>query len=283
MDDTEAENRLTIEFWGVRGSIPTAEEDKLNVGGNTPCVAVWYGREPPVIIDGGTGLRLLGSHLASRDSVPLKASLFFSHFHWDHIQGLPFFEPLYSEHTELNLYSGVGAETFKEILEGQMSRPYFPVPMSAARARCEYGHVSREGCRVGSLKLHPVHLHHPGDATGYRIDSPAGSLIYISDHEHGVARIDDAIVEQAAGADLAIYDSHFTPDEYPHFRHWGHSTWLEATRLANRAKVNQLVLFHHKPSRTDEELSVILEEAQREFAGTLLARENRPIVVSNGR
>jgi len=122
-------------------------------------------------------------------------------------------------------------------------------------------------------------LNHPGGASGYRIDSPAGSIIYVSDHEHGIAEIDDGIARHAAGTDVLIYDAHFTPDEYERFQGWGHSTWLEATRLANRAGVGQLFLFHHNPSRKDREMPEILAEARREFAATEVARENQPIIL----
>jgi phosphoribosyl 1,2-cyclic phosphodiesterase len=279
-DQTGSDNRLKVEFWGVRGSIPTAEGDKLNTGGNTPCTVLQYGSEPLVIIDAGTGLRLLGLQLEYSDGNALEASILFSHFHWDHIQGFPFFDPVYSEYANLRLYSTVSPDSLRQILEQQMKDPYFPTPLSSARAVLGYNRVPSEGCRIGSLTIRPVRLNHPGGASGYRIDSPAGSLIYVSDHEHGIAQIDDSIAQHAAGADLLIYDAHYTPAEYERFRGWGHSTWLEGTRLANRAGVGQLVLFHHSPSRKDREIPLILSEARREFAATEIARENAPVFLS---
>jgi len=252
----------------------------LALGGNTPCTVVQYNTEPVIVIDGGTGLRPLGASLACSPKKKLRASILFSHFHWDHIQGLPFFGPVYSDFAELSFYSTIPAAELRAILEVQMSTPYFPLPMSSARAAQDYLQMQAEGTHIGGAKVTPVPLNHPGGASGYRIDSDAGSVIYVSDHEHGVVEIDDAIAKQSTGADLLIYDAHFTPDEYERFKGWGHSTWLEATRLAKRAGVRQLVLFHHSPSRKDREIPQILEEARKEFPATAVARENHPFILS---
>jgi phosphoribosyl 1,2-cyclic phosphodiesterase len=273
-------NRLKVECWGVRGSIPTAEKDKLDVGGNTPCVVVQYNREPYVIIDGGTGIRVLGTQMCQGGASGAKASILFSHFHWDHIQGLPFFGPMFSEKGDLNFYSTLRANHLQRVLEDQMKQPYFPVEMSSAPSRREYHQVASSGFEIGSLHVRPVRLNHPGGAHGYRIDSPAGSMIYVSDHEHGIEEIDSGIAREAAGADLMIYDAQYTPSEYPRYVGWGHSTWLEGARLAMRAEVGQLLLFHHNPARRDTEASGILAEAREHFAATEFARENLSIVLS---
>lgn len=279
MDQTGSGNRLKIECWGVRGSIPTPEKGKLEIGGNTPCVLVQYNLEPYVIIDAGTGLRILGTKLCRVDPSQ-KVSILFSHFHWDHIQGLPFFGPMFSQGGNLNFYSTLRANHLKRVLEDQMRQPYFPVSMSSAPSRREYTRVLSTGCEIGSLMIRPVRLNHPGGAHGYRIDSPAGSLIYVSDHEHGIEEIDSCIAQEAQGVDLLIYDAQYTPSEYPLFRGWGHSTWLEGTRLAKRAEVGRLLLFHHNPARMDYEAPGVLAEAREQFVSTEIARENMMIVLS---
>jgi phosphoribosyl 1,2-cyclic phosphodiesterase len=271
---------LTIRCWGVRGSIPTPDKNKLRVGGNTPCIALQYGSEPQVIIDAGTGLRLLGIDLSSTEDQPVEANILFSHFHWDHIQGLPFFGPIYSPHSRFKLYSALSAEKLEHILGSQMKSPYFPVSYSSVRAQFEYNQVGANGCEIGSLMIRPVQLNHPDGAWGYRVDSPAGSVIYVSDHEHGVAAIDEMIAREASGVTLLIYDAHFKPEEYPRFKGWGHSTWLEGTRLAQRAGADHLLLFHHSPFRKDQEFGTILKEARQEFRATELAREDRSIRLS---
>jgi phosphoribosyl 1,2-cyclic phosphodiesterase len=273
-------NRLKVECWGVRGSIPTAEKSKLDLGGNTPCVVLQFNQEPYVIIDGGTGLRMLGTKMCQNDPATLQASILFSHFHWDHIQGLPFFGPMFSQSGDLKFYSTIRANHLKRVLEDQMKTPYFPVPLSSAPSRREYRQVSVNGFEIGSLSIRPVHLNHPGGAYGYRIDSPAGSMIYISDHEHGVEEIDSGIVQNALGVDLLIYDAQYTPLEYPRYRGWGHSTWLEGTRFAKRAEVGRLLLFHHNPARLDNEAAGILAEAREQFVSTEFARETTSLVLS---
>jgi phosphoribosyl 1,2-cyclic phosphodiesterase len=280
MDQSGSGNRLKLEFWGVRGSIPTAEENKLRVGGNTPCLVLQYNQEPIVIVDGGTGLRLLGERLEPCDGQPLRAAILFSHFHWDHIQGLPFFSPMYSDQCALKFYSTLRPIHLKRVLDDQMKQPYFPLPLSAAHSHRLYLQVEPAGCEIGSMMIRPVRLNHPGGGSGYRIDSAAGSVMYVSDHEHGVEEIDACIAREASGADLLIYDAQFTPAEYPKFKGWGHSTWLEGSRLANRAHVGQLLLFHHSPSRKDQEISGILASAREQFAATDVACENRAIVLS---
>lgn len=279
MDQIRSGNRLSLECWGVRGSVPTPDKDKQELGGNTPCLVVRYNREPRVIIDGGTGLRTFGTEMCEQEPAALQACLLFSHFHWDHIQGIPFFGPIFSERASLKFYSTKRPRQLRHILEEQMKEPYFPVPLSASPSRREYGQVTASGCDIGSLSVKPVRLNHPGGASGYRIDSMAGSIIYLSDHEHGIAEIDERIVEEARGADLMIYDAQYTPEEYAGYRGWGHSTWLEATRFANRAGVGQLLLFHHSPNRRDQEVTEILSQARKEFRETDFAREGQSIVL----
>jgi phosphoribosyl 1,2-cyclic phosphodiesterase len=280
MDQIRSGNRLSVECWGVRGSVPTPDKDKQELGGNTPCIVVRYNNEPVVIIDGGTGLRTLGTRMCEADTQSVRACLLFSHFHWDHIQGIPFFGPIYSERGDLKFYSTRRAGQLRQILEEQMKEPYFPVPMSETPSHREYGQVTPEGCNIGSLAVRPIRLNHPGGASGYRIDSPAGSIAYLSDHEHGIPDIDEKIVEESRGADLIIFDAQYTPAEYPRYRGWGHSTWLEGTRFANLAGAGQLLLFHHSPNRRDQEVSEILIAARKEFRATEFARENQSIMLA---
>jgi ribonuclease BN (tRNA processing enzyme) len=161
-----------------------------------------------------------------------------------------------------------------------MSDPYFPLPLHAAPGLRSYNQIEASGSKIGSLTITPFRLNHPGGASGYRVDSPAGSVVYVSDHEHGISEIDDSIAEHAAGGDLMIYDAHFTPAEYEKYKGWGHSTWLEGAKLASRARAGGLILFHHSPDRTDHEIPNILTEARREFGATEVARENQPILLS---
>ena len=273
-----ADNCLNIRFWGVRGSVPTPGEAYNNTGGNTPCIVLQYADEPVVIIDAGTGIRLFGQSLAATEK-GFEATLLLSHFHWDHIQGFPYFAPAYSKNTNLQTWSGVPACKVKQNLSSQMVEPFFPVSFDKLPAHCMFHQINESGFSAGSLQVTPVTLNHPGSATGFRINSAAGSIIYVSDHEHGVSDIDRQIEEKAQGANLMIYDAHFTPEEYPSFRGWGHSTWEEGCRMAARAGVQKLVLFHHSPARTDTQVASLVAQAQNAFPKTIAADEREAIVL----
>ena len=246
----------------------------MSYGGNTACVEIRYGDQAPLIIDAGTGIRRLGTNLAQgATSQPVYAHILFSHFHWDHIQGLPFFQPLYQPESVIQLYSSRDPAELQRILENQMVAPYFPVLMPAVQARYVFQKVESEGMPWGDLCVRPFALRHPGGATGYRIQSPTGCVVYASDHEHGDAEHDEILRKFASDADILIYDGQYTPEEYGARRGWGHSTWEAGTRTANQAGVKRLLLFHHDPSHEDSAIEEIVVRAGAEFEQTFAARE----------
>ena len=253
---------LELTFWGVRGSVPTPVAENLGYGGNTACISIRCGDQPLVILDAGTGIRALGNTLSETERV----HLFLTHFHWDHIQGIPSFAPI----RNATIYSGVDPAELERLLAAQMQPPYYPVPMPED---LEYQQIVMVSSRVGDLVIRPFPLHHPNGATGYRIESPGATIVYASDHEHGDVRCDGILRSFAALADILIYDAQYTPEEYEHRRGWGHSTWREAVKLAKETGVRQLVLFHHDPFRTDRQVDAIVREAQQEFPHTIAARE----------
>ena len=256
---------LELTFWGVRGSIPTPVAENLRFGGNTACIEIRLPGHPAVIFDAGSGIRSLGNTLPERTPV----HLFLTHFHWDHIQGIPFFAPLYRPDCETAIYSSADPAELQRILAAQMQPPYYPIAMPAAN----YRENDPTGTRIGELLIRPFPLHHPNGATGYRIEAPGSIIVYASDHEHGDPETDGTLREQAHNADILIYDAQYTPAEYEQRRGWGHSTWLEAARVARDAGVGRLILFHHDPQRTDAQLDAIVRDAQSEFQNTSAARE----------
>lgn len=268
-------SRLEVQFWGVRGSTPTPRSDCLEFGGNTSCIEFRTPGEASVlVIDGGTGIIGLGESLKKRvNGGPLAVHVMLTHFHWDHIQGLPFFTPMFDAKNRLHFYSERPSGTIQEILEGQMSRPYFPVPFETVAAQRAFMDTRGQEIQVGALRVRSFPIHHPQGACGYRVEAGGAVVVHVSDHEHGDARIDAGIREQAQGADVLIYDAQYTPAEYAVKRGWGHSTPAEATRIARECGIGQLVLFHHDPGRDDDSVRAIVAEAQKDFAKTAAAQE----------
>ncbi|MGI8745770.1 MAG: MBL fold metallo-hydrolase [Bryobacteraceae bacterium] len=266
--------RLQLKFWGVRGSTPTPLTANLGYGGNTACLEIRLPNSEVYIFDGGSGARDLGLKLIDEfKNQKLALNFFLTHFHWDHIQGLPFFAPLYSPQNEVTFHSFRSEEQIRLTLEGQMSTPYFPVNFEFLAARRNFARIHGEAVRFGSLSVESFRLNHPQEAFGYRIESGGAVIVFASDLEHGDPKLDLTLRQYAEGADILVFDAQYTPDEYELRRGWGHSTWLEATRVARDSKVKQLVLFHHDPSHDDRTLDNIVGQARKFFENTNAARE----------
>jgi phosphoribosyl 1,2-cyclic phosphodiesterase len=231
-----------------------------------------------LMIDAGTGARGLGQSLAEETGGrPIHLNLLLTHFHWDHIQGIPFFTPLYSSENQVAFWSGFPAQTTREVLEGQMAHPYFPVPFAMLAARREVRQLTGEPQNLSDFQVRTFPLNHPQGAWGYRVETSGKSIVHASDFEHGDSKSDAILRDFAQGADLLIYDAQFTPEEYPSHVGWGHSTWLEAARVAQDAGVGRLVLFHHHPDHDDAAMDRILAAARGQFDRTEAAVEGQSI------
>jgi phosphoribosyl 1,2-cyclic phosphodiesterase len=269
---------MKVRFWGVRGSCATSGSRHQQVGGNTSCVEVRCGApgaEQVVILDAGTGLRDLGAELSRSGRVD--AALLVSHFHWDHIQGFPFFVPAYVPGNRLAVYGGADGGSLRAAFEAQMRAPHFPVDLSAMRAELAFHEVEAGGrFRVGAVDVRTAAARHPNPCLAYRLDFEGASVVYATDHEHAPSgdAPDAELVALARSADVLIYDAQYTPAEYAAGkRGWGHSTAEEGARLAAAAGVAQLVLFHHDPARDDWQVACIEAETRGRFGATVAARE----------
>lgn len=277
-----------VTFWGVRGSIPTPGPSTLGIGGNTSCVEVRVG-DQVVIFDGGTGLRGLGEKLLRE--MPVTAHLFFSHVHWDHIQGFPFFTPAFVKGNAFHLYGGKNvSRTIEETLAGQMAYPNFPVTLREMGSQMVFQDLhENEEVYLGTngVKVFGVAGNHPNGVFAYRVECGGHSLVYATDTEH-YAIHDPKIVALAEGADVFIYDSQYTPEEYagegtgrPKVG-WGHSTMIEGAEIASLAGVGTYVLFHHDPGQDDDAVRVKERRAQAVFPQSLAAYEGLDLDVTKG-
>ncbi len=273
---------ILTRFWGVRGSIATPGEKTLKTGGNTSCVEVRCG-EHLLIFDMGTGLKPLGQSLLKQGQGVVKANIFVSHYHWDHIVGLPFFAPAYDPRSELTIHGATRkGRDVRQILAGQMIDPYFPVDLGVFNARLRFVPLQDGGqVKLGDVRVRAFELNHPGGALGYRVEHRGKVMVYATDFEHGTDA-DDRLVEMAKGADLMIVDAQYTPAEYEapapfSKKGWGHSTYEMAATLARLAGVSQLALYHHEPERNDDGIEAIATLARKIHPGTFAAREGLTI------
>jgi phosphoribosyl 1,2-cyclic phosphodiesterase len=273
---------MNVTFWGVRGAIPTPQRENLDFGGQTPCVEIDV-EGKRIVLDAGTGLRQLGYRMLSGlGQERLNEDILLSHFHWDHVQGIPYFAPFF-QNSILRFYSLLPVESLHATLSTLMAAPFFPLALDAAAATKEFLQFKPYGpFEIGPYLIRPFPLRHPQGCTGFRIECRGHVVVYATDHEQGDAESDAILLEHASGADLLIADAQYTPEEYPQRIGWGHSTWLEAAELAKRAKVKRLVLFHHDPLRDDDSLREIVLLAQNVFPSTVAAKEGTTISTDVG-
>ena len=275
-----------LSFWGVRGSTPTVDPSTWRFGGNTPCLELIAPDGTQFILDCGTGLRMLGNRGASPDTPHrLETHIFVTHYHWDHIQGIPFFAPLYAEKNQFHFYSYrskfLGRDSLKQVFEAQMAVPYFPVDMSAMSAKRKFKEVTGgDTFKIGENEITTGWLNHPQGCLGFRIDTKAGSVVYATDNEPGDPKLDQSLRELAAGADIFINDAQYTPEQLASNRKgWGHSSWLDGVRVAKEVGAKTLVLFHHDPDSTDRIVDSILRHARDEFDSVFAASEGMVITL----
>jgi phosphoribosyl 1,2-cyclic phosphodiesterase len=268
---------MRIRFWGVRGSVPWVTPLAIRHGCNTPCIEITdeQSREM-LIIDAGSGIVGLGESLGTDEC---RVPILLSHYHWDHVQGLPFFGPLYRQGSVATVHApwldGHDASVARRIFDA----PFFPLDLDSLPAPPRIQSLGSASFGIGPFDIATMRLNHPGGALAFRITGRNGTFVYASDHELGRKEIDRELTEFLAGASAAILDAHFTPDEEPAHRGWGHSSWAGAVSLGLDAGVKRLFLFHHKPGRTDDELDEIERQARRRFPDTFVAVEGDTFTV----
>lgn len=249
---------MKITIWGCRGSIGSPGQDTLRYGGNSTCVEIRLREGGVIIVDAGSGIRLLGKQLL-KDKEPTELYLVLTHAHWDHLSGFPFFGPAYSNRYKMNVYGGPKAQgVLRRYLAAQMTAPFFPVEFTAMKASLVFGFECPSMGSIGLVDFIPIALSHPNGGYGFKFVKHGKTLVFLTDNEldfaHPGAVTRQEYTDFCRGADLLIHDAQYTDEEYRSTRGWGHSTYSSAMQLAIEAGVKRLCLFHHDPDRTDDDL-----------------------------
>lgn len=286
---------MRVQFYGTRGSIATPGPTTLKFGGNTSCVTVRSESGTLVVLDMGTGAAVLGRELAA-EGRRSRGHILIGHTHWDHIQGFPFFAPLFAPGNEWDIYAPRGLQqSLHDTLAGQMEHTYFPIAIDELNAEARYHDLVEETFSIGDIKVTAQYLNHPGLTLGYRLEADGASVVYACDHEpwshalgDGSDKVEGADRRHAAflaDADLVIHDAQYVAPEYPAKVGWGHSTVEAAIAIARFAGAKRLALTHHDPTRTDTMIDAIVQGVrQRDDADALdvfAAAEGEEIELSN--
>jgi phosphoribosyl 1,2-cyclic phosphodiesterase len=254
---------VNVTFYGVRGSCPCPSDDNRRYGGNTACVVLRVGADPPLILDLGTGLRLFGETQPTDGS--FRATALITHIHWDHVQGLPFFPPADRVGAQLDVYGPTQDEgPLGEVFGDFMRPPYFPVHFSELRGQIRFHDLYEDDFAVGDAKVRVRRVPHCGPTVGYRVEWDGGIVAYVSDHQapQSLATVADSVLELSDGADLLIHDAQYTNEEFAQKAYWGHCTVDYAVLVAKEANVRRLVLFHHDPAHDDATVDRLLDGAR---------------------
>jgi phosphoribosyl 1,2-cyclic phosphodiesterase len=266
---------MRLEFLGVRGSTPVSGKDKNKYGGHSPSACLSLPNGEWIIIDAGTGIKKLGDRLARKPGEkPFHIHILLTHFHLDHIIGLPFFAPLYLPKANINFYADSSGEQIEKHLGGVMAGRYFPVKLRETASKKVFKKIPERKFTIGGLEVSCCPLLHPQGSLSYKIKYGTKQIVFATDTEHPQNGLDERLVAFARGADIFIYDAMFTPEEYDSGRQgWGHSTWLAATKVARAAAVHNLYFSHFNPDHSDKTIDRIVSLARQKFPKTFGARE----------
>lgn len=264
------EDKIELTFWGVHGTLPVPGNKTTRYGGNTSCVSLEFSKDHFFIFDAGTGIKVLSDHLMAEQRPLVGAKLFISHPHWDHINALPFFVPLYIPGNEIEICGPAhGDTTMRELISGQMDGVYFPINMKEFSARVYFRDLMEETFEIDMVKVQTLLLNHPGHCLGYRVDYKGRSVCYITDNElypESSRSYNEHYLNQLAdfvrGTDALIADTTYKDEEYGDKAGWGHSAIGPVVDLADRGEAKTLYLFHHDPDHSDDDIDAKLETAQ---------------------
>ncbi len=257
---------MIITCWGSRGSIPVSGKEYLKYGGDTTSLEIRTNSGDIITVDAGTGIRRLGNKLAEENAH--NVHFLFTHAHWDHLMGFPFFKPLYFERAHFHMHGCPFHTQFVEtILSTVMAPPNFPVKYDDVKAQMKYEKACPREFNIGSIQITPIPISHPNGGSGYKFEEDGKSFVFLTDNElgyiHSGGRPFEDYVSFCTGADLLIHDSEYTPDEYQTYIEWGHSVYTDVLKLAQAANVKKLGLFHINQERTDNQMDDMVDTCRQ--------------------
>ena len=263
-----------VKFWGVRGSIACADSNVSKYGGNTSCVEIKCGNQI-FIFDTGTGIRYLGNELAKESNTTYR--ILYSHTHYDHICGLPFFSPAFNPENKIDFFAGhlKPRNNIKNVLSNIMSDPVWPVGLDIFPSEIKFkDFIAGETLKFSeNININTCQLNHENGATGYRVNFNGKSICYITDTTHIPGQPDRNIINLIKDSNIVIYDSMLTEEEFKDRPHWGHSTWEEGVKLCDLANAEKLCIFHHDPSHDDIFMDKVALDADKKRPGSIVAKE----------
>jgi len=271
--DNMLQNKIT--FWGVRGSIPTPDKNKMDYGGHTSCVSLNTKNNNLLIMDMGTGLKELGHEIISNPNPPKIIHIILSHYHWDHVLGMLFFAPLFIEGYTIHFYGKKENLSLKSIFDHILHPIFWPVSRKDFKAKL-YFHDLEDGLELNienEIKVNTQIHGHPNGALSFRVTIDEKNFTYITDCEHPDAHLNKNLINLAKNTDVLIHDAHFTPEDLINHKGWGHSSWQQAVDIAIDSKAKKLILFHHNPIYDDDFLAEIEIKAQKKLNGTIAAKQ----------
>ena len=267
-----------IKFWGVRGSNPTADKDKMQFGGDTSCVEVRTSNNELLIFDMGSGIRNLGKKILGDPNSPKTINIFLSHFHFDHIMGFLVFPPLFDKSYTVNIYGYNKSTSTKSFSDKILDPTFWPVGLDILQAKINFIDLDGEPLQISSNTSVSYALHpHPGYATSYKVNNDGFNIVYTTDCEHPKNHFNKNVESIAKDADILIHDSHFSKEDLLNHKGWGHSSWETTVNLAKKMNVDKAILYHYNPLYSDDKLLDIEKKAKQAFENSIASKQGMRI------